>query len=100
MAELADAGDLKSPGSNTVWVRPPPALLFLLLVGIFGEKSEYLENSAHGKECAVVFNHIETQGIITNTLVDDYLLTLMEVFIIDSKIRGLADGTLRFCYDY
>ena len=27
VAELADAGDLKSSGSDTLWVRLPPALL-------------------------------------------------------------------------
>lgn len=26
---MADAGDLKSPGSNPVWVRPPPPACFL-----------------------------------------------------------------------
>ena len=40
--------------------------------------------------------HIETQGTITNSLLDDYLLTWMEAFLIDRKVRGLAGGTLRF----
>jgi site-specific recombinase XerD len=43
-----------------------------------------------------MFNSIETQGIVTNSLVDDYLLTWLEAFLIDRKARGLAEGTLRF----
>jgi hypothetical protein len=43
-----------------------------------------------------VFIQIETQGTITNSVVEDYLLTWMEAFLIDRKVRGLADGTLRF----
>ena len=43
-----------------------------------------------------MFKQVETQGTIPNTLVDDYLLTWMEAFLIDRKARGLADGTLRF----
>jgi integrase/recombinase XerD len=38
----------------------------------------------------------ETQGTITNSHVDDYLLNWVEAFLIDRKARGLADGTLRF----
>jgi site-specific recombinase XerD len=43
-----------------------------------------------------VFNQIETQGTLTKTLIDDYLLTWFEAFFIDRKARGLANGTLRF----
>ena len=43
-----------------------------------------------------MFNQIETQGTLTNSLIDDYLLTWIEAFLIDRKARGLADGTLRF----
>ena len=43
-----------------------------------------------------MFNQIETQGTLTNSLVDDYLLTWLEAFLIDRKARGLAEGTLRF----
>ncbi|MFC1921767.1 tyrosine-type recombinase/integrase [Chloroflexota bacterium] len=43
-----------------------------------------------------MFNQIETQGTITKTSVDDYLLTWFEAFLIDRKARGLANGTLRF----
>ena len=60
VAELADAGDLKSPGSNTVWVRPPPALpdlrehsrRFLLRLGLdqMGSLNEFTpENVMEGK---------------------------------------------------
>ena len=31
---MADATDLKSVGSNTVWVRLPPALWFFILRGL------------------------------------------------------------------
>lgn len=43
-----------------------------------------------------MFNQIETQGTLTKTLIDDYLLTWFEAFLIDRKARGLAQGTLRF----
>ena len=70
-----DYEDLKSPGSDTVWVRPPPALPNVAIYGGKQSKPVYIEHSAHRKECAVVFNQIETQGIVTNSFVDDYLLT-------------------------
>jgi site-specific recombinase XerD len=43
-----------------------------------------------------MFNPVETRGTLTNSLVDDYLLTWFEAFLIDRKARGLAEGTLRF----
>jgi hypothetical protein len=38
----------------------------------------------------------EAQRTLQNSIVDDYLLTCMEAFLIDRKAAGLADGTLRF----
>jgi len=38
----------------------------------------------------------ETQQTLTNSHVDDYLLSWVEAFLIDRKARGLASGTLRF----
>ena len=43
-----------------------------------------------------MLSQTETQGTLTNSIVDDYLLTWVEAFLIDRKARGLADGTLRF----
>jgi integrase/recombinase XerD len=43
-----------------------------------------------------MFNDIDTQRTSTNSLVDDYLLTWIEAFLIDRKARGLAVGTIRF----
>jgi site-specific recombinase XerD len=43
-----------------------------------------------------MFNQIETQRTLTKSLVDDYLLTWFKAYLIDRKVRGLADGTLRF----
>jgi len=37
----------------------------------------------------------ETQGTINISVVDDYLLTWMEAFLIDRKAVGVTDGTLR-----
>jgi hypothetical protein len=51
---------------------------------------------AHRKEYVVVFNNIETKGTHINNIVDDYLLTWIEAFIIDRKTRGLAVGTLQY----
>ena len=45
VAELADAGDLKSPGGDTLWVRPPPALQMKLL-GDYPAKIQILERLA------------------------------------------------------
>jgi hypothetical protein len=41
-----------------------------------------------------MFNSIETQGTLTNSLVDDFLFTWIEAFLIDRKAQGLAEGTL------
>lgn len=38
----------------------------------------------------------ETQGTIKISLVDDFLLTWMEAFLIDRKAAGVTDGTMHF----
>ena len=43
-----------------------------------------------------MFNKLETQRIFENSIVDDYLLTWIEAFLIDRKARNVAKGTLRF----
>ena len=48
------------------------------------------------KERAIVFKETEVQGTITETLVDDYLLTWLEAFLIDRKAQGVSEGTLHF----
>jgi len=48
------------------------------------------------KECAIVFKETDTQGTIVKTLVDDYLLTWLEAFMIDRKAQGVSEGTLHF----
>ena len=44
-----------------------------------------------------MFNKLETQRIFEYSIVDDYLLTWIEAFLIDRKARGVGQGTLRFC---
>jgi integrase/recombinase XerD len=75
---------------------PTRSTFFINFEGFTGRNPQIWGNSAHRKACAVVFNQIETQGTITKTLVDDYLYTWIEAFLIDRKTRGLAEGTLRF----
>jgi len=48
------------------------------------------------KERAIVFKETEVQGIISKSLVDDYLLTWLEAFLIDRKAQGVNEGTLHF----
>jgi len=43
-----------------------------------------------------MFPQTETQRTLYNSIVDDYLLTWMEAFLIDRQAAGVADGTLRF----
>jgi hypothetical protein len=35
-----------------------------------------------------MFNQIEIRGILTNSLIDDYLLIWIEAFLINRKARG------------
>ena len=42
------------------------------------------------KERAIVFKETEVQGTISETLVDDYLLTWLETFLIDRKAQGVS----------
>ena len=39
---------------------------------------------------------IEPQRIFEKPIVDDYLLTWVEEFLIDSEAHGVSHGTLRF----
>ena len=43
-----------------------------------------------------MFKATDTQGILSKTLVDDYLLTWLEAFMIDRKAQGVSEGTLHF----
>lgn len=43
-----------------------------------------------------MFSQLETQGTITNSIIDDYLPTWMGAFLIDREARGLTDRTPRF----
>lgn len=43
-----------------------------------------------------MFNPIETQRITAKSIIDDYLLTWVEAFLIDRKARGLSEGTILF----
>jgi len=43
-----------------------------------------------------VFKSKDTQGILSKTPVNDYLLTWLEAFMIDRKAQGVSDGTLHF----
>ncbi len=46
-----------------------------------------------------MFSNSQTQRTLSQTVVDGYLLTWMEAFMIDRKARGVAEGTLRFYSD-
>jgi hypothetical protein len=43
-----------------------------------------------------VFKATDTQGTLTKRLVNDYLLTWLEAFMIDRKAQRVSDGTLHF----
>jgi len=43
-----------------------------------------------------VFKRTDTQGIISNNLVDDDLKTWLKAFLIDRKAQGVSEGTLHF----
>jgi len=43
-----------------------------------------------------VFKATEEQGTLSKTLVNDYLLTWLEAFMVDRKAQGVSDGTIHF----
>jgi site-specific recombinase XerD len=43
-----------------------------------------------------VFKATEEQGTLSKTLVNDYLLTWLEAFMIDRRAQGVSQGTLHF----
>ena len=47
------------------------------------------------KERAIVFKETDTQGTLSETLVDDYLLTWLEALLIDRKAQGPVNGESR-----
>jgi len=86
--------NLKTPGRDTLCVRFPPALNN---IGVYREKTVYSRGIWHTeRRFGIVFNMIETQRIFKNPIVDDYLLTWVEEFLIDSEAHGESHGTLRF----
>ena len=50
------------------------------------------------KERAIIFIETEVQGTILKTLVDDYLLTWLEAFLIARKAQAVSEGTLYFSH--
>ena len=42
---------------------------------------------AHSEQCAFVFKPTDTQGALSKRLVNDFLLTWLEAFIIDRKAQ-------------
>jgi len=43
-----------------------------------------------------MFKQLDTQGTLSKTIVNDYLLTWLEAFMIDRKAQGVSEGTLHF----
>ena len=43
-----------------------------------------------------MFKAIDTQGTLSKIIVNDYLLTWLEAFMIDRKAQGVSEGTLHF----
>jgi hypothetical protein len=43
-----------------------------------------------------VYKALDKQGALLKTLVDDYLLTWLEAFMIDRKAQRVSEGTLHF----
>ncbi len=43
-----------------------------------------------------MFKQLDTQGTQSKTLVNDYLLTWLNAFIIDRKAQGVCEGTLHY----
>ena len=43
-----------------------------------------------------MFKLLDTQGTLLKTIVNDYLLTWLEAFMIDRKAQGVSEGTLHF----
>ena len=41
-----------------------------------------------------MFKATDTQGTLTKRLVNDYLLTWLEAFMIDRKAQGVSKGTI------
>jgi len=40
-----------------------------------------------------MFKQLDTQGTLSKTIVNDYLLTWLEAFMIDRKAQGVSEGT-------
>ena len=43
-----------------------------------------------------MFKQLDTQGTLSKIIVNDFLLTWLEGFLIDRKAQGVSEGTLHF----
>jgi integrase/recombinase XerD len=68
----------------------------VVIIGLFSLKSTDIGAFGTLKRSVPMSIIAETQGIIDISVVDDYLLTWMEAFLIDRKAAGVAKGTLQF----